>query len=68
MIAILNLDSGGPDRNRTDVRGFAVPCIATLPPGQAGLFARRRGLIYERCRQAVKATGTADCKLPGMKV
>lgn len=24
---------GGPDRNRTDVRGFAVRCIATLPPG-----------------------------------
>ena len=28
---------GGPDRNRTDVRGFAVLCIATLPPGLGGM-------------------------------
>lgn len=25
---------GGRDRNRTDVQGFAVLCITTLPPGQ----------------------------------
>ncbi len=25
--------SGGPGRNRTDVKGFAVLCITTLPPG-----------------------------------
>jgi hypothetical protein len=25
---------GGPGRNRTDVQGFAVLCITTLPPGQ----------------------------------
>lgn len=24
---------GGPGRNRTDVQGFAVLCITTLPPG-----------------------------------
>ena len=30
-----SLDSvGGASRNRTDVQGFAVLCIATLPPGQ----------------------------------
>ena len=27
------LKNGGPDRNRTDVQGFAVLCITTLPPG-----------------------------------
>ena len=26
--------NGGPGRNRTDVRGFAVLCMATLPPGR----------------------------------
>ncbi len=26
-------DDGGPDRNRTGVRGFAGRCITTLPPG-----------------------------------
>lgn len=26
-------EHGGRDRNRTDVQGFAVLCIATLPPG-----------------------------------
>src|SRR5215218_4231147 len=25
--------AGGPGRNRTDVRGFAVLCMTTLPPG-----------------------------------
>jgi hypothetical protein len=24
---------GGQDRNRTDVQGFAVLCMTTLPPG-----------------------------------
>src|SRR6266404_2855903 len=27
---------GGPSRNRTDVHGFAVRCIATLPSGRRG--------------------------------
>ncbi len=31
---------GGPGRNRTDVQGFAVLCITTLPPGQKGGLAR----------------------------
>ena len=26
-------EDGGPDRNRTGVRGFAGRCITTLPPG-----------------------------------
>ncbi len=25
---------GGRDRNRTDVQGFAILCMTTLPPGQ----------------------------------
>ena len=29
----LSEESGGPDRNRTDVHGFAGRCITTLPPG-----------------------------------
>jgi hypothetical protein len=38
--------NGGPGRNRTDVRGFAVLCMATLPPGRfwsvrAGKASRR---------------------------
>ena len=28
------MGNGGPGRNRTDVRGFAVLCMATLPPGR----------------------------------
>jgi hypothetical protein len=32
---------GGPGRNRTDVRGFAGPCITTLPPGRRRAIARR---------------------------
>ena len=36
---------GGPGRNRTDVQGFAVLCMTTLPPG------RRRPLYKERARQ-----------------
>ncbi len=32
--------SGGPGRNRTGIRGFAVRCITTLPPdpGEVGLY------------------------------
>src|SRR6185369_6661707 len=33
---------GGPGRNRTDVRGFAVPCMATLPPGRNKVPGARR--------------------------
>lgn len=29
----LFIKNGGRDRNRTDVQGFAVLCITTLPPG-----------------------------------
>ena len=29
-----SMRTGGPGRNRTDVRGFAVRCMATLPPGR----------------------------------
>ena len=28
-------DIGGRDRNRTDVHGFAIRCIATLPLGRS---------------------------------
>ena len=56
MIAILNLDSGGPDRNRTDVRGFAVPCIATLPPGPSGTFCPQKGPHI----RAMPASGQGD--------
>ena len=37
---------GGRDRNRTDVHGFAIRCITTLPLGQTGQSAasvKRRG-------------------------
>lgn len=30
-----NIKLGGRDRNRTDVQGFAILCMTTLPPGQA---------------------------------
>lgn len=39
---------GGPDRNRTDVRGFAVPCMTTLPPGLG------RPLLYPTPLPSVK--------------
>ena len=32
---------GGPGRNRTDVQGFAVLCITTLPPGPGGRYPYR---------------------------
>jgi hypothetical protein len=31
-------ESGGPDRNRTGVRGFAGRCITTLPPGHNAML------------------------------
>src|SRR3984957_17062385 len=35
--AALNLETvGGPGRNRTGMRGFAVRCITTLPPDRIG--------------------------------
>ena len=33
--------AGGPSRNRTDVHGFAVRCIATLPSGPSTDFRRK---------------------------
>lgn len=32
---------GGRTRNRTEVRGFAVPCITTLPSGRIFVFSNR---------------------------
>ena len=54
---------GGPGRNRTDVRGFAVPCMATLPPGRKGCAGVLTGAgalwkaaeIYRQLRPAARA-------------
>ena len=38
LLAEFSGNLGGPGRNRTDVQGFAVLCITTLPPGQGVMF------------------------------
>ena len=45
--------AGGRGRNRTDVRGFAVPCMATLPPGRNAGTCRP----HRRSRRAPGAKG-----------
>jgi hypothetical protein len=47
-------ENGGPGRNRTDVRGFAGPCITTLPPGLKGAH---RGSLAVRHRDIKAAPG-----------
>jgi hypothetical protein len=37
---LLDDKCGGRDRNRTDVQGFAILCMTTLPPGQAYVYAQ----------------------------
>ncbi len=61
---------GGPSRNRTDVHGFAVRCIATLPSG-------RRGPCVYRATKATARPPTGprskldlenEQKVPGTKI
>ena len=34
----INVESGGPPRNRTELQGFAVLCITNLPAGRINVF------------------------------
>jgi hypothetical protein len=54
------VEIGGPGRNRTGIRGFAVRCITTLPPDpRCGrrYMVRQAGMGQERTRAATRPIG-----------
>ena len=63
---------GGPGRNRTGIRGFAVRCITTLPPDPRWLRALcragRRAVKGRAGRLAVKGGLAAFSHLPRASV